>query len=82
MNNLKEVSKKKNYTEILKEVSDEKPVFLTKNEKCEYVILSIGDYNKLTATQILMGELEKGEGSTQDENWYEAENVEKILKIK
>ena len=59
MPNIKPISDLRNYTEVLKEISDGSPVFLTKNGRGEYVILDMEEYDKLLATVQLMSKLEE-----------------------
>ena len=79
MPNIKPISDLRNYTEVLKEISEGAPVFLTKNGRGEYVILDMKDYDKMKATLTLMSELEKGERSAREEGWLSADEVEKAL---
>ena len=61
---IKPVSDLRNYNEVLQDVADESPVFLTKNGRGCYAVISIRDYEKLTATKTLFSELKKGENLT------------------
>ena len=60
---IKPVSDLRNYNEVLQDVADESPVFLTKNGRGSYAVITIKDYERLTATKTLFTELKKGEDS-------------------
>lgn len=47
--------------EVLKEAQEGSPVFLMKNERGEYVILDMKEYDKMRATIALMSKREEGE---------------------
>lgn len=66
MPNIKPISDLRNYTEVLKEITDGAPVFLTRNGRGEYVIMDMQEYDKLRATVALMSELEEGERSARE----------------
>ena len=63
---IKPVSDLRNYNEVLQDVADESPVFLTKNGRGIYAVITIKDYEKLTATKTLFAELKKGEDLAED----------------
>lgn len=56
---IKPVSDLRNYNEVLQDVSEDSPVFLTRNGRGCYVVISIKDYEKLTAAKTLFSELKK-----------------------
>ena len=60
MPSIKPVSDLRNYNEVLRDVEDGEPVFLTKNGRGRYVILDIDEFEKIKAELKLMSELEKG----------------------
>ena len=69
MPNIKPISDLRNYTEVLNDVAEGSPVFLTKNGRGKYAILDIREYEKLHAYIRLMDELEKGRRSGETEGW-------------
>ena len=75
---IKPVSDLRNYNEVLQDVTDESPVFLTKNGRGCYAVISIRDYEKLTATKTLFSELQKGEESALQNGWLDATQVRKM----
>lgn len=77
MPNIKPVSDLRNYNEVLRDVENGEPVFLTKNGRGCYVILDMKEYEKITAALKLMSELEKGERSAREKGWIDFSEVEK-----
>ncbi|MCD7844463.1 MAG: type II toxin-antitoxin system prevent-host-death family antitoxin [Oscillospiraceae bacterium] len=75
MPNIKPISDLRNYTEVLHEVTEDAPVFLTKNGRGRYAIVDIRDYEKTRATIRLMNELAKGRRSGETEGWLTPEEV-------
>ena len=59
--------------------SRKEPVFLTKNGRGCYAVISIRDYEKLTATRTLFSELKKGEESAGKNGWLDTEDVRKMV---
>ena len=49
MPNIRPVSDLRNYADVLKEISFDEPVFLTKNGRGRYVIVDIEEYEKTKA---------------------------------
>lgn len=77
MPNIKPVSDLRNYNDVLRDVENGEPVFLTKNGRGCYVILDMDEYEKITAALKLMSELEKGERSAREKGWIDFSEVEK-----
>lgn len=69
MPNIKPISDLRNYSEVLRDVTEGSPVFLTKNGRGKYAILDIRDYEKTRATLHLLRELAKGRKSGETELW-------------
>jgi PHD/YefM family antitoxin component YafN of YafNO toxin-antitoxin module len=82
MPNIKPVSDLRNYAEVLRSISSDAPVYLTKNGRGRYVIMEMEDYEKKEATIKMMAELEKGRISGEKEAWFSLEEVKKELGIK
>ena len=76
---IKPVSDLRNYNEVLQDVTDDSPVFLTKNGRGCYAVLSIKNYEKLTAVKTLFSELKAGEESSKKEGWLSSADVRKTL---
>lgn len=81
MPNIKPVSDLRNYSEVLQDVAEGSPVFLTKNGRGKYAIVDMRDYEKTLATIRLMNELEKGRRSGETKGWMTLEAVEQNLGI-
>lgn len=75
MPNIKPVSDLRNYNEVLKDIAEDEPVFLTKNGRGKYAIIIIEDYEKMKAEYRLMSELAKGEQSGRENGWLTMEEV-------
>ncbi len=75
MPNIKPISDLRNYSEVLRDVVEGAPVFLTKNGRGRYAIVDIQDYEKTQATIRLMNELAKGRRSGEEEGWLTPEEV-------
>ena len=75
MPNIKPISDLRNYNEVLRDVAEGAPVFLTKNGRGRYAILDLREYEKTQATLRLMNELAKGRRSGETEGWLTIEDV-------
>ena len=82
MPNIRPVSDLRNYTEVLKEISINEPVFLTKNGRGRYAIVDIEEYEKTKATIKLMEKLTEAEKSVKEKGWLSNEDVKSALGIK
>ncbi|QTQ15143.1 type II toxin-antitoxin system Phd/YefM family antitoxin [Treponema parvum] len=76
---IKPVSDLRNYNVVLQDVADESPVFLTKNGRGCYAVISISDYEKLTAAKTLASELKKGEDSVVEKGWLDTGTVRTLV---
>lgn len=82
MPNIKPISDLRNYNEVLKDISSDEPVFLTKNGRGCYVLLDIKDYEKTQAKLKLLCMLTESEQSVQSgKDWLSAEDVRKSLGV-
>ena len=80
MPSIKPVSDLRNYTDVLRDVDNGEPVFLTKNGRGRYVINDMEEYEKINATLKLFSELEKGEQSARENGWVKSDDVKKMLR--
>lgn len=76
---IKPVSDLRNYNEILQNVSENSPVFLTKNGRGCYAVLTMRDYEKMSSELKLLSVLRAGEESAKKQGWIPAENVRGML---
>lgn len=79
MPNIKPVSDLRNYTEVLNEVKEDSPVYLTRNGRGEYAIIKLKELDKLKSTIRLLAKLEEGEKSAREKGWLSADDVEATL---
>ena len=82
MPNIVPVSDLRNYPEVLKNVSKEEPVYLTKNGRGSYVLMYIEEYEKTKATLYLLTELSKGKKSGEEKEWVSSADVRARFKAK
>lgn len=75
MPNIKPISDLRNYGEVLRDVTEGAPVFLTKNGRGRYVLIDMQDYEKMEAMLRLTSELAKGRRSGETEGWLNPEDV-------
>ena len=78
MPNIKPISDLRNYTEVLRDVDEGSPVFLTKNGRGKYAIVDMRDYERTLAARRLMSELAKGRRSGEKEGYLTVEEVEAL----
>lgn len=79
MTNIKPISELRNYTEVLNEVKEDSPVYLTRNGRGEYAIIRLDDLDKLKSTIKLLACLEEGQKSAREKGWLSADEVETNL---
>ena len=81
MPNIRPVSDLRNYAEVLKEITFDEPVFLTKNGRGRYAIVDIEEYEKTKAIIKLMGKLAEGEKSAKENGWLSNNDVRTALGV-
>lgn len=81
MPNIRPVSDLRNYAEVLKEISVDEPVFLTKNGRGRYAIVDMEEYEKTRAVIKLMSKLSEGEKSVKEHGWISDDEVKNILGV-
>ena len=79
MPNIRPVSDLRNYTEVLREISVDAPVFLTKNGRGRYAIVAMEEYENTRATLKLMSKLAEAEKSVKENGWITAEDAKRKL---
>ncbi len=75
MPNIKPISDLRNYSEVLRDVAVDAPVFLTKNGRGLYAIVDIQDYERANAALKLMNELSRGKHSGEENGWLSPDDV-------
>ena len=81
ISNIKPISDLRNYSEVLRDVAIDSSVFLTKNGRSRYVIMDIQDYERVMATIKLMGALEVGRKSGEEQEWISSDRLKSELGI-
>ena len=82
MPNIKPISDLRNYSNVLRDVTVDSPVFLTKNGRGRYAIIDIQDYEEMKATLTLMNELAIGRKSGEEKGWLSSDDVRAHFKAK
>ncbi len=82
MPNIRPVSDLRNYAEVLKDISFDEPVFLTKNGRGRYAIVDIEEYERTKAIIKLMGKLAEADKSAKEEGWLSNDDVKAALGVK
>ncbi|MCH1941332.1 type II toxin-antitoxin system prevent-host-death family antitoxin [Holdemania massiliensis] len=82
MPNIKPISDLRNYSDVLRDVTVDSPVFLTKNGRGRYAIIDIQDYEEMKATLTLMNELAKGRKLGEEKGWLSSDDVRAHFKAK
>ena len=81
MPNIKPVSDLRNYNTVLNEVSYGNPVYLTKNGRGDFAIVTMQELDELRAIKGLFGALEKGEASAREKGWVSYEAAREALGV-
>lgn len=85
MPSIKPVSDLRNYGEVLRDVAVGQPVFLTKNGRGRYAVIDMEEYReyeKMKAMNRLLGELDKGRISGEQDGWLPADEVFRDLEAR
>ncbi|MBP5162215.1 MAG: type II toxin-antitoxin system prevent-host-death family antitoxin [Spirochaetales bacterium] len=84
MPNIKPVSDLRNYADVLSEVRENEPVYLTKNGRGCYAIVDmdyINDYERMKAELRFFTELNAAEKRADKEGWISSDEVKRRLGI-
>ena len=82
MPNIKPVSDLRNYNEVLKDIAEGSPVFLTKNGRGKFAIMDIEEYEKTQATIKLLAKLIEAENRVKsNDDWMSEDQVKEILGV-
>ncbi len=81
MPNIKPVSDLRNYNTVLNEVTYGHPVYLTKNGRGDYAIVTMEELDELMALKGLISALGKGETSAREKGWISYDDARKALGV-
>ena len=81
MPTIKPISELRNYNTVLREVTADTPVFLTKNGHGRFAIVDIRSYERLHNELELMSALAEGEESARKRGWVSMASVRKKLGV-
>ena len=81
MPTIKPISELRNYNTVLREVTVDTPVFLTKNGHGRFAIVDIRAYEKLRTELELMSALAEGEESARKKGWITLDSAIKKLRV-
>ena len=84
MPNIKPISDLRNYTEVLKEADEAGRVYLTRNGRGEYGILTMAEIDELDryrAAYTLFSKLHEAEERAAREGWIDADDLERELGV-
>ena len=79
---IKPVSDLRNYPEVLKNVGEGTPVYLTKNGTGRYVLMDIGDYGRIEGVLRLAYELQRGKKSGETQGWISHGDMRKHFGVR
>ena len=77
---IKPISDLRNYPEVLRNVEEGVPVYLTKNGTGRYVLMDIGDFGRIECAMRLSYELQRGKRSGETQGWLSHEDMEAHFK--
>lgn len=77
---IKPVSDLRNYPDVLKNVGEGSPVYLTKNGTGRYVLMDIQDYGRIESVLRLAHELQRGKKSGETQGWISQEEMMRHFK--
>lgn len=71
----------RNYNAVLENVTESRPVFLTKNGRGRYAVVDISAYDRLNSELKLVSAIVEGEASAFREGWVSAKDAKRKLGI-
>ena len=84
MPNIVPVSDLRNYTEVLKEVDASRRVYLTRNGRGAYTIMTVeeaDELDRMKAAYSLIADLKRAEERANKEGWINADDFDKEMGI-
>lgn len=76
------ISDLRNYTDVLKEVDSSSRVYLTRNGRGAYAIMTVEEADELDRLRIIhnvLGDLKKAETRSEREGWVSDEEMQKVM---
>ena len=73
---IKPISDLRNYPDVLRNVEEGVPVYLTKNGTGRYVLMDIGDFGRMECAMRLSYELQRGKRSGETQGWLSQEDMD------
>jgi hypothetical protein len=76
------ISDLRNYTDVLNEVDINNRVYLTRNGRGAYTIMTIeeaDELDRLRALHSVISDLEKAENRSNQEGWVEDDEIQKLM---
>ena len=83
MPSIKPISDLRNYTDVLKEVDAANRVYLTRNGRGAYAIMSIEELDELDrikAASMLVSDLNRAKERAEREGWVSDDEIQEIMK--
>ena len=72
----------RNYNTVLESVTEERPVFLTKNGRGRYAVVDISAYERLHSELKLVSAIVEGEASASREGWVSARDAKRRFGVR
>ena len=72
----------RNYNTVLENVTEERPVFLTKNGRGRYAVVDISAYERLHSELKLISSIVEGEASASREGWVSARDAKRRFGVR
>ena len=82
MPEIKPVSDLRNYTEVLKEVDQYSRVYLTRNGRGTYAIMTIEEVNaldRLKAANAVVSDLRRAEQRANQQGWLDDDDIQAVM---
>ncbi len=82
MPEIKPISDLRNYTEVLKEVDLYNRVYLTRNGRGAYAIMTVEEANeldRLRAANAVISDLRRAEQRSEKEGWVDDDEIKKVM---
>ena len=79
MPTIKPISDLRNYSSVLRDVSETNPVYLTRNGRGCYALVDISSFERFNASLALLSDLAEGEESAQKGGWVSLADTRAVL---